>query len=519
MLVRSEPAMIHRPSRRDIVKTAGLTAVGSLGLRCATRAQASTRLEPGTFSQIDSVLRAATSAAEVPGVVALAATANGILYEGIFGKRRLGEASVMTRDTVFRVASMVKAITSVAALQLVEQNKLSLDAPVPDIEPAIGSPQVLDGFDAKGLPQLRPAQRPITLRHLLTHTSGLAYRLWDAKAVQYAKSLALLPQPQRKLAPPTPLMFDPGTRWQYGTGINWVGRIVEAISGEPLDVYFRKHILDPLGMNDTAFVITPQQRARGQRASARAERSFDGRTDGAEFAAANLLRRRRDLFDRAGLSDLPPRTVVRRRAGWGPHPSARDRRADGPEPDRRHRRWRPENHGAGAIQRRRSVSRRHPQMGFWPHDHHAGRCRRPRRRQPDLGRPSQHILLDRSRQEDRGRLHDASVAFCRQPGAAPLPPIRTRPLRRGESGLAQRRRILDHRIRQHAEPVDFHVADIAGAHVQLTGDDHFADRLFRRFTRPQRQGARRAGDDHVAGLQGVAFRKIFDQPRHVVQQP
>ena len=254
--------MIHRPSRRDIVKTTGLTAVGSLGLRYATRAQASTKLEPGTFSQIDSVLRAATSAAEVPGVVALAATENGILYEGIFGKRRLGEASAMTRDTVFRVASMVKAITSVAALQLVEQNKLSLDAPVPDIEPAIGSPQVLDGFDAKGLPQLRPAQRPITLRYLLTHTSGLAYRLWDAKAVQYAKSLELLPKPQRKLAPPTPLMFDPGTRWQYGTGINWVGRIVEAISGEPLDVYFRKHILDPLGMTDTAFVITPQQRAR-----------------------------------------------------------------------------------------------------------------------------------------------------------------------------------------------------------------------------------------------------------------
>src|SRR5580704_8539510 len=120
MLVRSEPAMIHRPSRRDIVKTTGLTAVGSLGLRYATRAQASTKLEPGTFSQIDSVLRAATSAAEVPGVVALAATENGILYEGIFGKRRLGEASAMTRDTVFRVASMVKAITSVAALQPVE---------------------------------------------------------------------------------------------------------------------------------------------------------------------------------------------------------------------------------------------------------------------------------------------------------------------------------------------------------------------------------------------------------------
>ncbi len=257
--------MIHRPSRRDIVKTtAGLTAAGSLGLRyaIAASAQASTKSEPKTFSQIDSVLRAATRAGEVPGVVALAATDHGILYEGIFGKRRLGDGSAMTRDTVFRIASMVKLITSVAALQLVEQNKLSLDAPVPDIEPALGSPQVLDGFDAKGLPQLRPAQRPITLRHLLTHTSGFAYRLWDAKAARYAKSLELLPKAQRKLAPSTPLMFDPGTRWQYGTSIDWVGRIVEATSGEPLDVYFRKHILDPLGMNDTAFVLGPQQRER-----------------------------------------------------------------------------------------------------------------------------------------------------------------------------------------------------------------------------------------------------------------
>jgi methyl acetate hydrolase len=257
--------MIHRPSRRDIVKTtAGLTAAGALGLRYATcaRAQAPPRSEPGTFPQIDSALRAATRAGEIPGVVALAATDNGLLYEGFFGKRRLGEGAVMTRDTVFRVASMVKLITSVAALQLVEQNKLSLDAPVPDIEPAVGSPQVLDGFDAKGLPQLRPAKRPITLRHLLTHTSGFAYRLWDAKAAHYAKSTELLPKAQRKLAPRTPLMFDPGARWQYGTSIDWVGRIVEAISGDSLDIYFRKHILDPLGMSDTAFVLAPQQRQR-----------------------------------------------------------------------------------------------------------------------------------------------------------------------------------------------------------------------------------------------------------------
>jgi methyl acetate hydrolase len=192
----------------------------------------------------------------------LAATDDGIVYEGIFGQRRLHEAPAMTRDTVFRIASMVKLITSVAALQLVEQEKLSLDAPVPDIDPALGSPQVLDGFDARGIPQLRPPQRPISLRHLLTHTSGLSYRLWDAKAARYAKSLDLLAPEERSRAPRTPLMFDPGERWQYGPSIDWVGRIVESISGEPLDAYFRKHILDPLGMNDTAVVISPQQRLR-----------------------------------------------------------------------------------------------------------------------------------------------------------------------------------------------------------------------------------------------------------------
>ena len=226
------------------------------------RAKAPSAPAFGTLSHIDSMLRAATRAAEVPGVVALAATDDGIVYEGIFGQRRLHEAPAMTRDTVFRIASMVKLITSVAALQLVEQEKLSLDAPVPDIDPALGSPQVLDGFDARGIPQLRPPQRPISLRHLLTHTSGLSYRLWDAKAARYAKSLDLLAPEERSRAPRTPLMFDPGERWQYGPSIDWVGRIVEFISGEPLDAYFRKHILDPLGMNDTVVVISPQQRLR-----------------------------------------------------------------------------------------------------------------------------------------------------------------------------------------------------------------------------------------------------------------
>jgi methyl acetate hydrolase len=257
--------MIVNPSRRHILKTtAKLAAAGSLGASypAAAHAERPAAHDTTTLPQIDAMLRAATSAGDTPGIVALAATDGGIVYEGVFGWRRLQTGQSMTRDTIFRVASMVKAITSVAALQLVEQNKLSLDAPVPGIEPALGTPQVLDGFDARGIPQLRPAKRPISLRQLLTHTAGFTYRLWDAEAVRYLQAIEHLPAADKISAPRTPLMFDPGERWQYGPNIDWVGRIVESISGEPLDAYFRKHILDPLGMNDTDFVISPQQRAR-----------------------------------------------------------------------------------------------------------------------------------------------------------------------------------------------------------------------------------------------------------------
>jgi methyl acetate hydrolase len=257
--------MIHHPSRRDTLKAAAALALATTSgadYPAVAHAKEPTGPAVDTFPHIDSMLRAATSAEEIPGVVALAATDKGILYEGIFGMRRLHEGPAMTRDTVFRVASMIKPMTTVAALQLVEQGKLSLDAPVPAIEPALGAPQVLEGFDAAGAPRLRPPKRPISLRHLLTHTAGFTYRLWDAEAVHYSRAVDRLPSVARTSAPRTPLMFDPGERWQYGTSIDWVGRIVESISGESLDGYFRTHIFGPLGMNDTAFVISPQQRAR-----------------------------------------------------------------------------------------------------------------------------------------------------------------------------------------------------------------------------------------------------------------
>jgi CubicO group peptidase (beta-lactamase class C family) len=257
--------MMERLSRRSVVKSSvRLTALGALGMAHVPTAPAREAPPPGlrTFSDVDAMLASATSAAVVPGIVAYVANETDIVYEGAFGTRRLHTGPAMTKDTVFRVASMVKPMTSVAALQLIEQGKLALDAPAPDVDPAIGSPQVLEGFDAAGKPQLRPASRPITLRHLLTHTAGFTYRLWDAKAVRYRKSIESLPAAERKQAPSTPLMFEPGERWQYGTSIDWVGRIVEHVGGEPIDVYLRKHILAPLGMKDTAFIISKEQRAR-----------------------------------------------------------------------------------------------------------------------------------------------------------------------------------------------------------------------------------------------------------------
>ena len=174
-----------------------------------------------------------------------------MVYEGAFGFRDMTAASRMSTDTIFRIASMVKLLTSVAALQLVERGKLKLDEPASNIDPTLGSVQVLAGFDAKGVPQLRPAQKPITLRNLLTHTSGFSYLLWDPNVVRYLKVA------RRSLAlPRVPLMFEPGSKWAYGGSLDRVGRMVEIAGGQSLDRYFSDHITGPLGMNDTSFSLT-----------------------------------------------------------------------------------------------------------------------------------------------------------------------------------------------------------------------------------------------------------------------
>ena len=221
-------------------------------------------------AKIDAVLRRAVEAGDVPGVVATAATDRGVFYEVAFGQRDIAGGSAMTCDAIFRIASMTKAVTSVAAMQLVEAGKLDLDRPIGGVMPELAAPHVLVGFDVTGKPRLRPARRPITLRHLLTHTAGFGYEMLNSELIRYIHRTDTPSISTGKLASlRLPLLFDPGERWQYGINIDWVGLAVEAASGKTLDVYFREHIFDPLGMTNTEFAPTPEQTSRLVRAHKR----------------------------------------------------------------------------------------------------------------------------------------------------------------------------------------------------------------------------------------------------------
>jgi methyl acetate hydrolase len=223
-------------------------------------------------AQIDQVLRQKSEAKEIPGAVAMAATGKEVIYQGAYGKRDLSKDDAMTADSVFWIASMTKAITSAAAMQLVEQGKLSLDAPIGKVLPDLAAPQVLEGFDAKGEPKLRPAKKPITLRHLMTHTAGFAYDMWNGDMVKYLEKTGtpgIISCQHAALK--TPIMTDPGTRWEYGTNIDFVGKAVEAASGKKLDAYLRDHMFAPLGMTDTGFKVGDAQRKRLVAMHSRAE--------------------------------------------------------------------------------------------------------------------------------------------------------------------------------------------------------------------------------------------------------
>lgn len=215
------------------------------------------------LARLDRDLAASVAQGKVPGVVAVAGTAEGTIFTAAHGRLGVDGDAPAGPDTVMWIASMTKAVTSVAAMQLVEQGSLTLDAPLAELLPELRDRPVLAGFDADDAPILRPAARPITLRHLLTHTAGFGYDIWSAELVRYMalKGLPGIASCQHA-ALTTPLLSDPGARWNYGINTDFVGKAVEAASGLDLEAYFAAHVTGPLGMADTAFRIGDSQRAR-----------------------------------------------------------------------------------------------------------------------------------------------------------------------------------------------------------------------------------------------------------------
>lgn len=214
------------------------------------------------MSRMDDVLRTSAASGKVPGVVAAAANKEGIFHQGAFGKRDLSAEAEMTVDTVFRIFSMTKAVATTASVQLIERGALSLDTPVEAVLPQWKDMVVLEGFDGDE-PRTRAPRTKATIRHLATHTAGLAYEVWSPETAQYIEKMgtpSILTGDRDALF--YPLLFDPGSRWEYGINIDWLGMVVEAVSGKSLRAFCKENIFEPLGMNETDFHATDEQRSR-----------------------------------------------------------------------------------------------------------------------------------------------------------------------------------------------------------------------------------------------------------------
>lgn len=219
--------------------------------------------QEASTANIDAVLEAGVADGRIPGVIAMVANSDGVLYQGVAGKRSTSTDDDMTMDTIVRIASMTKAITSVSVMQLVERGKIDLDDSASDYLSFIGDAQVLHGFDADDKPILRAPSTPVTVRHLLSHTSGYVYEIWSAKAAKYVEQGGV----ESMFAGgagfyAVPLMFDPGSNWEYGISTDILGMIVEAVTGQTLDDYFKEHIFLPLGMSDTYFNVPDSKAPR-----------------------------------------------------------------------------------------------------------------------------------------------------------------------------------------------------------------------------------------------------------------
>mgnify|MGYP005849186589 CR=1 FL=1 len=214
-------------------------------------------------ASISAALDRALAETGVPGAVAVVVTRDGTVHESAHGLRAKGGEQPMTTDSVFRIFSMTKAIGSAAAMKLVEEGRIDLDAPVTDYLPEFAEVQVLDGWDGDA-PRLRAPRTACTVRHLATHTSGMTYDVWNAAQAKYMEALGKPPTlgGTRASLFSYPMQFDPGTAWAYGMSTDWLGRVVEEVSGERIDAFLEREIFGPLGMTSTDVEFSPDMTAR-----------------------------------------------------------------------------------------------------------------------------------------------------------------------------------------------------------------------------------------------------------------
>jgi len=221
----------------------------------AALSAASSIPQQGTTA-LSTFLTELTARGDVPGVVVAVVNKDGLLYNEAFGKSSTLRNSPMAKDTIFNIASMTKAVTSVAIMMLADEGKLKLDDDVAKFLPKYKDPAVISRFNAAdGTYETRPAKRPITIRHLLTHTSGIGYGF-------SSQTVATLTQKTMKTEVDLPLLFEPGESWAYGASTRVLGSVVEAISGQKLDAFLDSRILKPLGMQDTAYLVPQSKYAR-----------------------------------------------------------------------------------------------------------------------------------------------------------------------------------------------------------------------------------------------------------------
>ncbi len=208
-------------------------------------------------SALSTFLGDAVARGDVPGIVAIVVDRDKVLYHEAFGKQNVAKNVPMAKDTIFRIASMTKAVTSVGVMQLVEQGKLGLDDDVSKYLPRLKNPQVFSKVDEKaGTYLTQPAKRPITIRELLTHTSGVGYS-WSDHGLAIAQKKTGATNDSE-----LPLVNEPGAQWTYGASTRVLGEVIEKISGERIDAYLETHILGPLGMRDTSYTVPQDKYSR-----------------------------------------------------------------------------------------------------------------------------------------------------------------------------------------------------------------------------------------------------------------